>query len=125
MDLDAQSDASVRARLHLDKKEAHLVDKQHAGHDLSLALFPPVADLRVDLVPQLRLDLSRVTYTTETKNQCSFPSMVGPRAGLTSKEGEEALCPRVDDVDLVQRDGVDDLFPDLELSLGTLDELCL
>lgn len=47
------------------------------------------------------------------------------RASLTGKEGEETLRTRVDHVDLVQRDGVDHLFPHLQLSLGALNKLGL
>lgn len=46
-------------------------------------------------------------------------------ARRTGKEGEEALRPRVDHVDLVQRHGVHDLLAHLQLALGALHELGL
>ena len=42
--------------------------------------------------------------------------------GVTSEEGEEALCAGVDDVDLVEGDGVGDFLALLEFAFGALDE---
>lgn len=73
------------------RAQTHLVDEEHAGHNLGLALLPPVADLGVDLVAQLRLDLARVA--------CALASSVAAHANVrresrrTGKEGQEALGP--------------------------------
>ena len=80
----------------LDVEHVHLVDEEHAGHDVRLALLAPVGDAQVDLVADLGLDLARVA----------------------GEERPEALLARVDDVDLVQRDRVDDLLALAELALG-------
>ena len=91
---------SVEERETLDVQHVDLVNEQNPGSDLRLALLPPLRDLGVDLVPHFRLDLSSVP----------------------AEQGEETLGPAVDDVDLVEGDGVDDLLPLLELPLGALDE---
>ena len=78
----------------------NLIDEQHPGRDLGLALLPPLGDLGVYLVPDLGLDL----------------------AGVAGEEGEEALGAGVDDVDLVQGDGVRHLLALLQLALGALNE---
>ena len=75
----------------------------HSWDDLSLPFFPPLGYLRVDLVPKLRFDL----------------------ASITGEEREETLRPTVDDIDLVQRDGVDDLLTFLNFTLWALNELRL
>ena len=84
----------------LDVQHVDLVNEQHPGGNLRLPLLPPLRDLGVDLVPHLGLDLSRVS----------------------AEQGQEALGPAVDDVDLVEGDGVDHLLPLLELPLRALDE---
>ncbi len=76
----------------------HFIQEQHSGRNLRLALLPPLRHLGVDLVPDLGLDLP----------------------GIAGEEGEEALGPRVDDVDLVQGDCVHNLATLLQLALGTL-----
>ena len=57
----------------------HLVNEEHARHDLRLALLAPLGHLLVDLLAHLGPDL----------------------ASVAREEREEALLPRVDDVDLV------------------------
>lgn len=52
----------------------------HARNDFRLALLSPFSNLGVDLVPEFRLDLSRVAC----------------------EKGEETLCPAIDDIDFVQ-----------------------
>ncbi len=62
-----------------------------------------------------------------TNNGRSVERPSKPRvcANGTGKEGEEALGARVDDVDLVQADRVDNFLPLLQLSLGRVDQLDL
>ena len=91
---------SVEERETLDVQHVDLVDEEHARDDVGLALLPPLGDLGVDLLSDLCADLSRVAR----------------------KERKESLRPRVDDVDLVQGDGVHHLLPLLQLALGTLHE---
>ena len=87
----------------LNVEHVRLVDHQDAGDDVGFAFLLPVGDLGVDLVPQLGLDL----------------------ASVAGKEGEEALRSRIDDIDLVQGDGVDDFFADLQLAFWALNEFGL
>ena len=75
----------------------------YSRYDLSFTFFPPLRDLGVDLVAQLGLDLARIS----------------------GKEREETLCARVDDVDFVQRDSVDELASFLDFAFRALDESCL
>ena len=75
----------------------------HAWDDLCFAFLAPLGDLGVDLTPELRLDLARVAC----------------------EQREEALRATVDDVDFVQRHGVHDLAPFLDLAFGTLNEFRL
>lgn len=58
-------------------------------------------------------------------NRVSLNPLQNRKDRLTGKESEETLSARVDHINLVQRDGVDDLLADLELSLGALNELGL
>jgi hypothetical protein len=51
----------------------------HPWDNLGFSFFPPFSYLRVDLSSKLRFDL----------------------ASITGEEREEALCPTVDDIDLV------------------------
>ena len=46
-------------------------------------------------------------------------------ASVAGKEGEEALCSAVDDVDFVRGNGVHDLFALLYFAFWELHELCL
>lgn len=85
----------------LDVQHVHLVDEEHARHDLGFPFFFPLAHLGVDLVPDLAPDLARVA----------------------AEEGQEPLGARVDDVDLVERDGVYYLLALLQLAVGALQEL--
>ena len=71
---------AVEVREALNVEHVHLVDEEDARHDLRLALLAPLRHLLVDLLAHLRLDLARVSR----------------------EEGEEALLPRVDHVNLVQ-----------------------
>ena len=40
---------------------AYLVNEEHAWHNLSFALFPPLCDLAINLLPHLGADLSCVS----------------------------------------------------------------
>mmetsp|Transcript_15709 Transcript_15709/g.33590 ORF Transcript_15709/g.33590 Transcript_15709/m.33590 type:complete len:340 (-) Transcript_15709:1208-2227(-) len=92
---------AVEVREALNVEHVHLVNEEHARHDLRLALLAPLSHLLVNLLADLRLDLSRVA----------------------GEEREEALLPRVDHVDLVQADDVHNLLALLQLALGALHEL--
>mmetsp|Transcript_27388 Transcript_27388/g.69692 ORF Transcript_27388/g.69692 Transcript_27388/m.69692 type:complete len:387 (+) Transcript_27388:657-1817(+) len=94
---------AVQVREALDVEHVHLVDEEDAWHDLRLALLPPLGDLLVNLVAHLSFDL----------------------AGVASKQGEEALLPRVDHIHLVQRHHVHHLLTFLQLTLWRLYELCV
>jgi len=83
-----------------DIEHVYFVDKENARYDFGFSFFLPLADFGVDLVADFRADFTRVAR----------------------KEGEEALGAGVDDVDFVERDGVDDFFAFLELAVGALDE---
>jgi|SRR5712672_283997 len=72
-------------------------------HNFGLALFAPVRDFCVNLVPQLRFD---------------FPCIAG-------KKGEKPLGSAVDHVNLMQRYCVHDFFPLLYLALWAPNEFCL
>ena len=84
----------------LNVQHVDLVNEQHTRSDLRLTLLPPLRDFGVDLVPHFRLDLSRVP----------------------TEQGEEALGPAINDVDLVEGDGVHHLLPLLQLPFWALDE---
>lgn len=84
----------------LDVEHVDLVDEEHAGDDFGLAFFFPFADFGVDLVADFASDL----------------------AGVAGEKSEKALGARIDDVDFVQADGVDDFFAFLQFAVGALDE---
>ena len=75
----------------------------HARNDLCLALLSPLSDLRVNLVPELGLDFTSVSR----------------------EERKESLSSAIDDVDFMQRNGVDNFSSFLDLSFWALDKLCL
>ena len=70
---------------------------------LCLSLLPPLHNLGVDLFPNFALNLSRVSR----------------------EESQESLGTAVDDIHLMERNGVDNLLTLLELTLRTLNKLCL
>lgn len=76
----------------LDVEHVGLIDEEHAGDDGRLALLSPLGDALVDLLADLGLDLSGVTYGW------------GGGAEHTGEEGEEALLSGVDYVDVVETD---------------------
>lgn len=78
-------------------------NRTYTRNDRRLAFLPPLADFSVDLIPQLRLDLSRIAR----------------------EQREEALGPRVDDINLVQGDRVGHFASLLELAIRARDEFRL
>ena len=84
----------VEPRKTFNIQHVDLVDEEHARHDRGPALLAPFGDLRVNLFPHFWLDLARIA----------------------GEQGQEALGPRVDDVDLVQRYGMYYFFALLELA---------
>eukprot|EP00051_Salpingoeca_urceolata_P026918 m.479273 g.479273 ORF g.479273 m.479273 type:complete len:369 (-) comp21389_c0_seq1:118-1224(-) len=93
---------SVEKRKALNVQHVHFVDKQYPWDDFGLALFSPLGNLCVDLVADLGLDLTRVTR----------------------KQRQKALRAAVDDVNLVQADGVHDFLALLKLALGSVNKFC-
>ncbi len=89
---------AVQEGERLNVEHVALVDKENAGNNVGFTFLAPLGNLGVDLLANLSLDLARVA----------------------GKESQKALRARVDHVDLVQRDGVDNLFALLELTLGGL-----
>ena len=75
----------------------------HSWDDLRFSLFSPLSYFCIYLVAELWFDL----------------------AGVSSKKGEEALCPAVDDVYLMQGDGVHNFLALLNFALRALYELGL
>ena len=75
----------------------------HSWDDLRLSFLSPLGHLRIDLVAELRLDLTRVP----------------------GEQSKETLCPAIDDIDLMKRDCVDNLLALLNLALRALHELGL
>mmetsp|Transcript_97037 Transcript_97037/g.274490 ORF Transcript_97037/g.274490 Transcript_97037/m.274490 type:complete len:428 (-) Transcript_97037:7-1290(-) len=90
----------VKKRETFDVQHVNLVDEQHPGHNVCLALLAPFRDLCIDLLPDLPLNL----------------------ASVTGEECEEALLPAVDHIDLMQVHRVHHLFPLLQLTLRALHE---
>lgn len=84
-------------------KYKHRYNCTYPGDDLCLSFFPPLTHFGINLLADFRFDLS----------------------GVSGEQSQEALSSTVDDVDLVERHRVDDLFPLLQLPLWTLDKLCL
>ena len=84
-----------------DVEHVYFVDEQHAGYDFGFSFFFPLADFGVDLIADFGANFARVA----------------------GEEGEEALGAGVDDVDLVEGDGVDDFFSFLKLAVRALDKL--
>lgn len=83
----------------LDVEHVDLVDKEDTGHDLSTAFLTPLGNLLVDLFAHFWLDLTNVS----------------------GEQGHETLRSRVNDINFVKGDRVNDLFALLELTLGALD----
>jgi hypothetical protein len=80
-----------------------LVDEQHTWDDLGATLLSPLGNFLINLLADLRLDF----------------------ANISRKQCHEALRAAVDDIDLVKRDGMNDLLALLQLTLGALDVACL
>ena len=82
---------------------SHMTMLTYPWHNLSLSLLPPLHHFAIDLISHFSLNLSRV-----------------PR-----EQRQETLGSTVDDIHFVEGDSVHHLLPLLQLSLGTLDKLCL
>jgi len=80
-----------------------LIDEEDTWDDLSTAFFSPLGDLLVDLFSNFRLDFTDVTR----------------------EKSHEALGSRIDDIDLMQCDSVDDFLSLLKFTLWALDESSL
>ena len=91
-------ESTIEEREALNVEHMNLINEQDTGHDLGAALLSPLGNLLVNLLSDLRLDLTNIT----------------------SEESHEALGARVDDVDLVKGDSVNNLLSLLELTLGAL-----
>jgi hypothetical protein len=87
----------------LDIQHVHFVDEEDTRYNIGFSFFSPICYLAVDLVTQFRLNL----------------------ASIACEQCEETLCTRVDDVDFMQGDSVDDFFAYLQLAFRTLDKLGL
>lgn len=78
----------------------YLINEEDTGDDLSTALFSPFGNFLVNLFANLRFDFTNVT----------------------SEKSHEALGSRVDDIDFVEGDCVDNFFTLLELTFWALHE---
>jgi len=81
----------------------YLINEENTWDDLSSSFFSPFGDLLVNLFSDFWLDLTNIT----------------------SKEGHETLCSRVDDINLMKCYCVHDLFALLQLTLWALHIPCL
>ena len=91
-------ESTIEEREALNVEHMDLIDEQDTGHDFGAAFLSPLGNLLVNLLTDLRLDLTNVTC----------------------EQSHEALGARVDDVDLVKGDSVHNLLSLLELTLGAL-----
>ena len=78
----------------------YLIDEKHTGDNFCFAFFAPFANLSIDLIAKLGLNLTCVT----------------------GKEREKTLRARVNNINLVERHGVYDFSAALQLTLWTLNE---
>jgi len=77
-----------------------LIDEEDTWHDLSTSFFSPLGDLLVDLFTNFRLDFT----------------------DITREKSHEALSSRINDIDLMKCDGVDDFFSLLKFTFWALDK---
>lgn len=91
---------SVQEREALNVKHMHLIDKENTWHDLRTSLLSPLGNFLIDLLPNFWLDFSNISC----------------------EQGHESLRPRIDDINLVKSNSVNDFFPLLQFTLGALDE---
>lgn len=94
---------SVQEREAFNIEHMDLIDEEHTWHDLCTAFLSPLGNFLIDLLPHLWLDLTNIT----------------------SKECHETLRTRVDDINFMKCNGMNDFFALLELTLWALDESCL
>ena len=79
----------------------NLIDEEDPGHNFRFPLLFPLPHFGVDLVADFAADLP----------------------GVSGEEGQKSLRSRVDDVDFVETDRVNDFFPFLQFTVRTLNEL--
>ena len=80
-----------------------LINEENTWYDLCSPFFSPLSNLLVNLFTNFWLDFTDVTR----------------------EKSHEALSSRIDDIDLVKRDGMDDFLSLLKFTLWALDESCL
>ena len=80
-----------------------LVDEEDAGDDFGAALLSPLGNLLVNLLTDLGLNFT----------------------DITGEEGHKALCSRVDNINLVECYGMNNLLALLKLTLRALDKTSL
>mmetsp|Transcript_63497 Transcript_63497/g.104886 ORF Transcript_63497/g.104886 Transcript_63497/m.104886 type:complete len:358 (+) Transcript_63497:961-2034(+) len=92
--------SAIQERKAFDVQHMHLINEEHAGNHLGLALLAPLQHFVVDLLPHFMFNFPRVP----------------------SEQRQKPLRPGIDDIDFMQRDGVHDFFAFLQLPLGALHE---
>ena len=75
-----------------------LINEKDTWHDLSSSLFSPLGNFLIDLLSDLWLDLSNIS----------------------SEQGHKTLGSRVDNINLVKSDSMDNLLSLLKFSLWAL-----
>jgi hypothetical protein len=89
------------------------VNKQHARQQSRFAFFAPFGNLLVALIAHFGFDFSRVAwrlldYCVDNKR--------------TRKQGQKSLRTAVDDVNFMERDGMNSFLALLQLALGASDK---
>lgn len=75
---------AVEKRETLDVQHVDLVNEQHARHNLRLALLAPLRHLGINLLTNLGLDFTSITYRDEDKRRwVSLADGRGQRTGLS------------------------------------------
>ena len=81
------------ARRQATGGRAHLVNEEHAWHNLRLALFPPLGHFGIDLLPHLRPDLPCVASKQRQKPLQTLQVVLRLCATvLGACHGQHALC---------------------------------
>ena len=92
--------SSVKEREAFDVEHMDLIDEEDTWDDLSTAFFSPLGDLLVDLLANFRLDFT----------------------DITREKSHEALGSGIDDIDLMECDGVHDFLSLLKFTFWALNE---
>ena len=90
--------SSVKERVALDIEHMHLIDEEDTWHDLSSSFLSPLGNFLVDLLSDFWFDLTNVS----------------------SEKSHKSLSSRIDDIDLVKGDSMNNLLSLLELSFRAL-----